>query len=88
MHDDSIDGSRRTRGPYGTNEGDIWGSFENGGPMQDRLNRSQPGLLLVHEMMDRDGTVEEGVYTTRVAELVEAAERGFERWVAAQAAKN
>ena len=85
---DPLDGSRRSRGPFGTNEGDIWGSFENGGPVQDRLNQDEPGLLLVHEMLIRDGALEEGMYTTRVPELVEAAERGHPRWLAAQAAQN
>ena len=79
---DPIDGSRRARGPYGTNSGDIWLAPEW---MQERIRGDEgPGWRVVVEMLDG----EEGMYVTELPELIEAAEHGHERWVAERAAQN
>jgi hypothetical protein len=92
MHDNPIDGSRRTRGSYGTNEGDIWSgeASEVGKRLMD-----QDGLVLIHEMMRKDGKVQECLYNVRkdnpdpeIQDLIARAREGLDRWVAAQAAKN
>lgn len=44
-----------TRGPYGTNEGDIW--LAPGSGVQIRLDEQGEGLQLVHEMLEKDGSL-------------------------------
>jgi hypothetical protein len=89
MRHDGYDGaSRLRRGPYGTNEGDIWLLGEY---FQKRIQEEKgPGWRMVAEML-RDpetGEVGERLYTTEVPELVKRADAGHVLWVAAQAAKN
>lgn len=83
---DIIDGSNKFRGPYGTNEGDIWLMGEY---FQERIQTEKgPGWRMIAEMMRKDGKVQECYYTTEVPELVERADKGMERWLEAQAAQN
>jgi hypothetical protein len=74
------------RGPYGTNKGDMW--LAPGSSIQERLDREGEGLVLVHEMVERDGKIQEGIYVTDNAELIEEARRGHELYVAEQASQN
>jgi hypothetical protein len=82
------DGGSRTakRGPYGTNEGDKWTS--PGSDMQARLDADGEGMILIHEMMVKDGELQECLYVTKLPELVEEAEAGTPLWIAAQAQAN
>ena len=80
------DKSQLPRGPYGTNEGDIWLMGEY---YQERIQREKgPQWRMIVEMLRRDGEVQECFYTTEVPELVERADAGHPKWVAAQAARN
>jgi hypothetical protein len=79
-------GRARERGPYGTNEGDIWLAPDS--EVQEQLDADGEGLVLVHEMLMKDGELQEVIYTTKDAELVSKAQQGHERWVAVQAAQN
>lgn len=79
------------RGPYGTNEGDIW--LATGSPIQDRLDQEHDdGRLLVHEMMVKDGVLGEAMYVLvpndDTRELMEQAKEGHERYVAQRASQN
>lgn len=55
-----IDHTRRQ--PYGTREGDKW--LESGSPLQLRLIEEDGGIrrVVVHEMMVKDGELQECVY--------------------------
>jgi hypothetical protein len=84
-----IDGSHRrnaVRGPYGTNEGDMW--LATGSPIQDRLDAEGEGLIMIHEMMVKDGELQEGIYVTALPELIEQATEGHELYMAARAQAN
>ena len=77
------------RGPYGTNEGDKW--LAPGSDVQNRLDAENK--VLIHEMMVKDGELQECMYVVDranadTAELLAEAEAGHPRYVAAQAAKN
>jgi hypothetical protein len=75
---------RPPRGPYGTNEGDVWlGTDSDVG----RLLAEKDGLTLIHEMMVRDDVLQDCVYTTADPELIARAQTGHEKWVADQAAR-
>jgi hypothetical protein len=77
----------KARGPYGTNEGDMW--LSPGSPVQERLDADGQGLVLVTEMMRQDdGTLEEAVYTTANSEMIAEARDGHEQYIAARAARN
>jgi hypothetical protein len=80
-------GKRATRrGPYGTNEGDVWLAPDS--PVQARLDADGEGTL-VHEMIRQDdGVVREGLYVTKDPELLERARRGHEEYVEAVASTN
>lgn len=80
-----LDGRGR-KGPYGTNEGDMW--LAPGSPVQDRLDAEGKGHVLVHEMMFKDGEVQECLYVTANPEMIAEATEGHAKWVAAQASKN
>jgi hypothetical protein len=69
-------------GPYGTNEGDVWLGMDS--PVQKRLD--EDGLVLVHEMLVKDGELQECIYVTRTPELIERAQKGHERWMEANRA--
>lgn len=76
----------QSRGPYGTNEGDIW---LMGDYYQERVKREEgPGWRMIIEMQRRDGVVQEVFYTTDDPELVERADRGHERYVERIAQEN
>jgi hypothetical protein len=77
-------GMGKKRGPYGTNEGDMW--LSPGSPIQDKLDAE--GLVLINEMMVKDGKLQECVYTTANPEMIAEAREGHKRYVAAQASKN
>jgi hypothetical protein len=66
-------------GPYGTNEGDIWGA--EGSAIQDRLPEGQ---VLIHEIIDG----EEKVYVTEDPELIERAAAGTIKYLAQKAEEN
>lgn len=80
------------RGPYGTNEGDMW--LGEGSLVQERLNlehiqetlggQDHEGLILIHEMMVKDGELQECIYLTALPELIAQAAAGHEKWLAAQ----
>ena len=80
------------RGPYGTNEGDIWSGEDS---VVGRMCMERDGLVLIHEMLRKDGEVQEGIYTVdkdnpdpEMQELIARARRGTRDWVAEQAGRN
>lgn len=75
-----------TSGPYGTNVGDVW--LGEGSPVQERLDREEPGTKLVHEVLMKDGTRQECVYVTSNAELIERAREGTVRYWEQKASEN
>jgi len=77
------DGTRRQ--PYGTREGDIW---LGPGAVQELLDAEGEGKVLVHEMMVKDGVLDEFVYVTTDPELIERATHGHELWMAQVASEN
>jgi hypothetical protein len=87
MAEENLDGRHRrnaARGPYGTNEGDMW--LAPGSPIQERAD--EDGLTLIHEMMEKDGEVQEVIYLTALPELIEKATAGHELYMAARAQAN
>jgi hypothetical protein len=81
---DPMDGSHR--GTYGTREGDCW--LGAGSPIQERLDAEGEGMVLIHEMLVKDGELQECVYVTANPELIERARRGHERYLEAVAERN
>ena len=77
--------ARRRRGPYGTNEGDTWLGVDS---EVGRMLMERDGLTMIHEMMYRDGVLQECIYSTDNPELIERAQAGHERYVAEQASRN
>ena len=77
-------GGKGVRGPYGMNEGDKWLAPDS--PIQHELDAE--GLVLIHEMMVKDGKLQECLYTTSDPELIAEAQKGHERYVAEIAAQN
>jgi len=74
------------RGPYGTNEGDIWLMADD---FQQRIKEEKgPEWRMVVEMLMRDGRVQECYYTTDNPEMVAAAEAGHVKYVAQWASRN
>lgn len=70
------------RGPYGTNEGDMWGHRASGSPVQERLNADGEGLVMVTEVFrGESGELEERIYSTADEQLVAEAGAG---WIARQ----
>jgi hypothetical protein len=82
--DSEMDGSQRAE--YGTREGDMW--LAPGSPIQDRLDQEGKGHVLIHEMMVKDGELQEVIYVTALPELIEQATQGHERYVEALAERN
>jgi hypothetical protein len=83
---------RPRRGPYGTNLGDIW-SAEDTALGQMLMERD--GLVMIHEVLEKDGKVEERIYNVakdnpdpEMQDLIRRARAGTELWLAAQAANN
>jgi hypothetical protein len=87
-------GHRRTvaPGPYGTNEGDIWtGEHSDVGEML----MEQDGLLLIHEVLFKDGSVGECLYCVDpkspdmgIQDLVKRARAGLSLYMEAKAREN
>ena len=73
------------RGPYGTNENDCW--LAPGSDVQKLMDERGRGEVLVHEMLVKDGELQECLYVTAEPEMIERATRGHEQWVAEQAAR-
>ena len=79
-------------GPYGTNLGDIWSGEESD---VGRRCMAEKGLVLIHEVLNKEGQIQECVYTVdkdnprpEMQDLIARARRGVERWAAAQASAN
>jgi hypothetical protein len=79
-------GIGRVRGPYGTNEGDKW--LAPGSMVQNRLDKEGEGLILIHEMLVKEGELQECLYVTKDPEMIAEAEAGHERWMAQKASEN
>jgi len=81
------------RGPYGTNEGDIW--LGEGSLVQEMMSRKhfqevlagkrEPGLVLIHEVLVPEGASEpeECLYVTSNLELIQMAVEGHRKWLEA-----
>jgi hypothetical protein len=82
MH--QYDGAHRP--PYGMNEGDCW--LAPGSLVQERLDAEGEGLVLIHEMLVKDGALQECLYVTANPELIERAKVGHEKYVAQRAREN
>jgi hypothetical protein len=82
--DHETDGSHRAE--YGTREGDKW--LAPGSDIQNRLDQEGKGLVLIHEMMVKDGELQEVVYVTALPDLIEEATKGHERYMEALAGRN
>jgi hypothetical protein len=78
-------GYGKNRGPYGTNEGDMWLGVDS--PVGQQL-LEKDGVTLIHEMMHKEGRVQECLYVTKNEELIARATAGHERYMAAQASRN
>lgn len=79
-------------GPYGTNLGDIWSGEDS---EVGKMLMERDGLVLVHEVLNKDGQIQECMYSVdkdnpdpEMQALLARARRGTERWVAAQASQN
>jgi hypothetical protein len=86
MTDTGHYGMGKKRGPYGTNEGDMW--LSPGSEIQNRLDAEGKGLIFVNEMMVKDGELQECVYVTANPEMIAEAQEGHERYMAERASKN
>jgi hypothetical protein len=83
-------GHEGMKGPYGTNEGDIWAM---GGPVGDKLLAQ--GKLGIWEMLRVDGKVDQRMYCVELdnprpemQDLIARARKGTEMYLSAQAAQN
>lgn len=74
------------RGPYGTNEGDMW--LAPGSGVQEKLDAEGEGLVLIHEMMVKDGELQECLYVTKLPELIEQASEGHVKYMERLASEN
>lgn len=79
-------------GPYGTNEGDIWTAEDS--TVGQRI-KNEHGGVLIHEMLRKDGEVEERIYWVeennpdmQIQDLIKRARDGLKLWVEAQASSN
>ena len=79
-------GMPKKRGPFGTNEGDMW--TIPGSPLQERFDKEGTGTVVIVEMMVKDGVLQECIYHTDVPELIEKATRGHELLIQARAQRN
>jgi hypothetical protein len=82
----------RPRGPYGTNVGDIWSGEHS---MAGQMLLEQEGLVMIHEIMDKDGKIQDCVYSVAIDNpdmemqmAIRRAREGTKKWIAAQAASN
>jgi hypothetical protein len=80
-----------SRGPYGTNVGDIWsGEDSEVGKML-----LAEGLVMIHEVMLKDGKVQPCIYSVKIDNpdmemqaLIRQAREGTKKWVEAVARDN
>lgn len=86
MNSDKDYGMGIRRGPYGTNEGDKWLSPMS--ELQDKFDAEGDGLVVIHEMMVKDGELQECLYVTKLPELIEEATAGHELYMARVAGEN
>ena len=82
----------KRRGPYGTNKGDIWSGEDS--PVGKMLMERE-GLVMIHEMLEKDGKVEERIYNVdkdnpdpEMQGLIKSAREGTELYMAEQASRN
>lgn len=73
-------------GPYGTNEGDKW--LGEGSLIQEKLDADSEGLILIHEMMVKDGRLQECLYVTANTEMIAEAREGHALYFAQKAREN
>lgn len=82
------------RGPYGTNEGDVWSAEDSA---VGKMLMERDGLILIHEMLrnEKTGKVEERIYNVEkdnpdpeMQDLIKRAREGTPKYFAAQAANN
>lgn len=78
-------GIGKAKGPYGTNEGDTWLGTDS--PVGQML-LERDGTTLIHEMMVKDGVLQDCMYVTENPEMIAEATKGHELYVAANAAMN
>ena len=73
--------SRKPRGTYGNNEGDI---YLMGDAMQEMMREDNPNLVGIIEMFrnEKTGKVEEHYYTTEDPEIIERAKKGNKLFLA------
>jgi hypothetical protein len=76
----------RPIGPYGTNEGDMW--LGTGSAVQAKLDEEGDGLVLIHEMINKGGKVQEALYVTDNADIIAEAKVGHEHYIAQHASQN
>jgi hypothetical protein len=83
---------RGLRGPYGTNLGDIWSGEDS---EIGKMLMEREGLVMIHEVLEKDGKVEERIYNVaqdnpdpEMQDLIKRAREGVELYAAAQAAMN
>lgn len=79
-------------GPYGTNEGDIWSGEDS---EVGRRLMERDGRILIHEMMVKNGKLQDCVYTVEpdnpdpeMQDLIARARAGAELYLAARAQEN
>jgi hypothetical protein len=76
----------RQRGPYGTNDGDIW--FAADWLQQMVQDDKGPQWRVIMQVLEKNGKREPCLYVTDNAEIITEAEAGTVKWLAAQAANN
>jgi len=95
-HGMSGDGGRayggKPRGPYGTNEGDVWSAEHS--DIGQRI-KDEHGGVLIHEMLRKDGVVQECIYwveeknpAMEMQDLIKRAREGLNKFIEAQARNN
>ena len=82
----------KRRGPYGTNLGDIWSGEDS---EVGKMLMEREGLVMIHEVLEKDGKVEERIYNVaqdnpdpEMQDLIKRARKGVALWVAEQASRN
>lgn len=83
---------RWRKGPYGTNEGDMWSVEESTVGQQIK---TEHGGIMIHEMLRVDGKVEERIYwvpenspDSEIQDLIREARAGTRLLIDAQAQNN
>lgn len=76
------------RGPYGTNDGDIWSGEDS---TVGKMLKDREGLVLIHEVLDgeeRIYNVAEDNPDPEMQDLLRRARAGVDKYLAAQAEMN